>query len=57
VFIDFIVPTYLIMLATLIGLIVRGRWRRSRFFTLYIPLGLSYSLLLLVWPSRWKGWF
>ncbi len=52
-FSEVVIPTHVVMLAALIGLIVRGRWRLSLVFTAYIPLGMAANGLLLLWPALW----
>jgi hypothetical protein len=42
----------------LIGLIVRGRWRLSWFFTAYVAAAFVCEALVTLWPSRfWALWF
>lgn len=52
-----VVPTHVVMLAALIGLMVRGRWRLSLAFSLYIPIGMAANGLLVVWPALWGRTF
>src|SRR5262249_7335564 len=48
-------PTMLLMTATLIGLVVRGRSRLSWFFASYLALNLANGILVLGWPELYFG--
>jgi len=42
----------LLLFTTVVGLLVRNRWRVSLFFVLYVLFGLSVDGLVLIWPHR-----
>src|SRR5262249_40300467 len=48
-------PSMLLVTGTLIGLLVRGRWRLSRFFATYLAVVLLYGILTLGWQQRFWG--
>lgn len=39
------------LLATVVGLVVRGRWRLSWFFAAYVPIALTGNALVTWWPA------
>jgi hypothetical protein len=46
------------LLATALGLIVRGRWRLSWFLALYVPVNLTCEVFITSWPERfWASEF
>ena len=40
------------LLATLTGLVVRGRWRLNRSFSIYLAMALTGNMLSTLWPAR-----
>jgi hypothetical protein len=45
------VSSQVALLVTALGLVMRGRWRLSWFFAVYIPVVLGCDLLVTLWPQ------